>query len=122
MPPINLTIHSFTPPSPTSPTPLSIKLTLPSAQQPNKNALHPATHLQLAYTYTEDRQEIFNPKPITSADLVLLDAEEGLYELDVAKGEIPKAKSGGTAEVVLYALAREEVLGRWSVGEVEMEG
>lgn len=52
---------------------------------------------------------------------MLLDAEEGLYEVNVATGEIPRAKSGGRAEVVLYAWMREKVLGRWSVGEVEME-
>lgn len=120
MPPLNLNIHSFTPPTTTTNRPLSIKLRLPNAVNDSNRPLHPATHLQLSYIYAGDKtHEIFMPRPITSETMELLNQEEGLFEIEVAKAEIPRAKFGIEAEVVLYAWRRENVLGRWSVGEVK---
>lgn len=118
MQPLNLKVHSFTSPTPTTNRPLSIKLLLPSAANNPRNLLEPATHLQLSYSYADGKHEIFVPKLITSETMAVLDLDEGLFEVEVTNGEIPKAKVGGKADVVLYGWKGEKMLGRWRVGEV----
>lgn len=119
MEPLDLKIHSFTSPTTTTNRPLSIKVNIPSAADNPKNPLSPATHLQLSWSYANGKHEIFMPQLITSETMAVLNLDDGLFEVEVAKGEIPRAKVGGNAEIVLYAWKGEKSLGRWRIGEVE---
>lgn len=112
--------HSPLQPSPLAPTsPMTITLSLSPIRA--SDPLHPATHLQLAYTY-KGTGDIFMPDVITAKDLLTTD-DEGVFMLEVQGKDIPRAKvsSGGMSAAVvnLYAWKGEKLLGRWQVGTIE---
>lgn len=105
--------------------PLKFTVSLPSAR--DKDALYPATHLQLSYTY-EGSGEVFVPSVIKSEDLVKSDTDEepNVYVVEAPADEVPRAKvnEGTTSDgiVTVYAWRREKLLGKWTVGRIEKLG
>jgi hypothetical protein len=100
--------------------PLLFTLHLPNARP--KNPLHPASHLQIIFTF-EGTGSIYLPRFIMPGDLVLVDGEENLFEAKVAADEVPRVKVNegmtSAATVSLNAWKGERVLGSWELGRIE---
>lgn len=103
--------------------PLQFTLSLPGARP--TNPLHPATHIQLTYTYPNSG-EVYLPHSIMPSDLVRADAGDErstLYDVELGPKDIARAKvnegESPDAEVKVYVWRNEKLLGKWTVGIIK---
>lgn len=121
-PPFILEPKSFTPP--TSRQPLRISFTT-SSHGTGGNPIHPATRLQLSYSFGGGAVHIFSPVVITPRDVDARDddGEDGVCSIAVARADMPLARvpegASRVAEVTLHAWRADRLLGSRVVGEVE---
>lgn len=107
---------------PSTSTALSVTVSLPNGR--DTNALYPATHLQISYSYSPMSCQIFSPKVITSNDLIRCDSDPSLYSIEIPDSEVPRIKypaagDSHVAEVHVHAWKGEKNLGSWRLGQIE---